>query len=338
MESNINHQVIDSYAKSYADLLVNNFFNKKTNIKGEEIMTFCEINQINYFVLKILFDKWNIEFNNLKSPYFNYRSAEVKKAVQSFMNVLSKNIQIKKNDFLPLLEQAVYKTLLLIFSPYEFYLQEINNPDVQKISLSDLQSIQKYIKINGHLLSAYIDRFNADGIQEVFNDDAVQIFDEVCETIKETPEDFESYQQEFSKLIALNLDEVYSPVDQSLEENQEDGHVPNSLNTKFKAESQTLLDTLDAEKKEAIIDIHEKKPLEGIKKSITINQRFMFENELFNGDKNEFEMVINYLDNCKTNKEALEFITENYFEKKNWDIEKEEVVEFLEIVKRRFPA
>ena len=339
MESNINHKVIDTYSKSFAELLLKNSFKKKSDIKGKDILEFCEIHQINYFILKILFDKWKNEINNLKSPYFDYENAEVQKSLQSLMNVLSKNILVNRDDFKLLLEEAVYKTILLIFSPYEFYLQEINKTTYQQISIADLKAIQKYIKINTHLLNAYIQRFENDGIQAVFNDDAVRIFDEVCETIKETPEDFESYQAEFSKILALDLNEVYSQSDDIAQENVEDSdeQETDNLNEKFKTKKQTLLDTLGTEKKEAIIDIHEKKPLDGIKKSITINQRFMFENDLFSGDKDEFEMVVNYLDKCNTNQEAMEFINDNYVEKKNWDMEKEEVIEFLSVINKRFP-
>ncbi|MCK5705487.1 MAG: hypothetical protein KAI29_30265, partial [Cyclobacteriaceae bacterium] len=112
---------------------------------------------------------------------------------------------------------------------------------------------------------------------------------------------------------------------------------PDNINEKFKTQKPTLLETLGTEKKEAIIDIHEKKSSKGLKKSITINQRFMFENELFNGDKDEFEMVVNYLENCTANQEAIEFINENYVEKKNWDLEKEEVIEFFSVINKRFP-
>lgn len=339
MESNINHRVIESYSKSFADLQIKNSFKKKATIKGKEILEFCEIDQVNYFILKILFDKWKVEVENIKSPYFDYDDSEVKKSIKSLMNVLSQNILVKREDFKSLVEEAVYKALLLIFSPYEYYLQEINNPVFQQISISDLQAIKKYVKINGLLLDAYINRFETDGIQAVFNDDAVRIFDEVCETIKDTPEDFESYQQQFSKVLPLDLNEVYSQPDKTIQKNtvDENNLDSDSLNEKFKTEKQTLLDTLETEKKEAIIDIHEKKPLEGIKKSITINQRFMFENDLFNGDKSEFEMVINYLDNCSTNQEAMEFINENYVDKKNWDHEKTEVIEFFNVISRRFP-
>ena len=340
MENNINHQVLDSYSKAYADLLLQKSFKKGNSIIGEEILGFSPIKQINYFILKILFDKWKSEINSLRSPYFDYENAEVKKATQSLMNVLSRNILVKKDDFKSLLEEAVYSTLLLIFSPYEFFVQEISRPNVQQVSISDLMNIRKYVKINSLLLDAYIERFESDGIQAVFSEDAVKIFDEVCETIKDTPEDFEAYQEEFSQVLKLDLNEVYSelnPAAERVTEKEPQEAVADSINDKFKSSSQTLLDTLDSERKEALIDIHEKKPLDGLKKSITINQRFMFENDLFSGDKDEFEMVVNYLDNCTSNKEAMEFINENYVEKKNWDLEKEEVVEFLTVVNKRFP-
>jgi hypothetical protein len=339
MEGNINHELITSYSKEASTKLMNDFFKKSSAIKGQQILQFCQIKQINFFIVKILFEKWKVEFDKLRSPYFDYQSEEVLLAARKFMNVLSKNILIQKDDFRPLLEEAIYKTVLLIFSPYEYYLQEINKPVFQKISIADLTDIQKYVKINGHLLQAYIDKFKADGIQAVFNDDAVRIFDEVCENIKDTPEDFEAYHIELDKISPLNIDSLYSnPEDTPIkyEEDEQSGDTEN-INEKFKTEKKTLLDILPAEKKEKIIDIHEKKPLDGIRQSITINQRFMFERELFKGDKNEFEMVVNYLDNCKSNQEAMEFVNENYALKKKWDMEKEEVLEFFEIINKRFP-
>jgi len=340
MEGNINHQLINSYSKTAAKSLIKVFFKGKSPIKGTEILSFCEVKQVNLFVVKVIFEKWKTEFDQLRSPYFDYQSEDVLLAAKRFMNALSKNILIEKKAFQPLLEEAIYKTVLLIFSPYEYYLQEINKPVFQQLSIMDLTDMQKYVKINGHLLQAYIDRFNSDGIQAVFNDDAVRIFDEVCENIKETPEDFEQYHNAFNKIFPLDINDVYSQSDDIAKEFEEDevGTADSeNINEKFKSEQKTLLDTLPAENSEKIIDLHEKKPVEGIKQSITINQRFMFEKDLFNGDKNEFEMVINYLDNCKTRVEALEFVNENYAVKKKWDKDKEEVVEFFGIIDKRFP-
>ncbi len=222
MEGNINHQVITKYSESASKKLISEFFKHKSTIKGEEILKFCEIKQINLFVVKILFEKWKTEFDRLRSPYFNYESEDVLLAAKKFMNVLSRNILIEKEDFQPLLEEAIYKTVLLIFSPYEYYLQEINKPNFQQLSIMDLTDIQKYVKINGHLLQAYIERFKSDSIQAVFNDDAVRIFDEVCENIKETPEEFEQYHKDLEKISPLDMNDVYSQTDDVVKEFEED--------------------------------------------------------------------------------------------------------------------
>lgn len=342
MEGNINHEFIVAYAKKAAHILIDKHFKKSMMVKGDDILHFSDLKQINFFVLKILFEKWKTEFDNLKSPFFDYKSQDVLLAARKFMNVLSKNILIEKEDFRPLLEEAIYKTVLLIFSPYEYYLQEINKPEFRQISIMDLTDLQKYVKINSHLLQAYIGKFHNDGIQAVFNDDAVRLFDEVCENIKETPEEFDVYHKSLNEIEPLDINALYAQTSETSQPNEQPPtpQKPSSenLNEKFKSSQKTLLDTFEKEKKEALIDIHEKKPIEGIKKSITIYQRFMFERDLFKGDKDEFEMVINYLDNCTSKKEALDFIEDNYTVKKKWDKSKEEVREFFQIIEKRFPA
>jgi hypothetical protein len=109
------------------------------------------------------------------------------------------------------------------------------------------------------------------------------------------------------------------------------------VNEQFKNEQKTLLDTLGEEKKETLAEKHQHAASDGIKKNITLNQRFMFLNELFQGNMDEFEMVINALENCQSKQEALDFIRVNYFDKNVWEKDKEEVTEFLDIIHRRFP-
>lgn len=334
MESNINHTVIKAYSKKFADTLAKEFFAKNNNINGAEILAFCAVKQVNFFILKTLFDQWTKEIDQLKSPYFNFQDEEVQMSIQSMMNVLSNHILIDEHNFVPLLQEACYKSLLLIFSPYEFYLQEINQPDRQQLSIDDLIVLKKYIKINHHLLQAYIDRFQDDGIQAIFSEDAAKIFDEVCENIKDTPEDFEAYQQAFSDILLLDLNEVYSP-DDGGEIDASDTH---NINEQFKTDKSTLLDKIGLANKENRETTSNDLPSKGLKKSITINQRFMFVNELFHGDKDEFEMVINYLDNCRAHQEAMDFLQDNYVKKKNWDLQQEEVEEFFNVIAKNFPS
>ncbi len=65
-----------------------------------------------------------------------------------------------------------------------------------------------------------------------------------------------------------------------------------------------------------------KQPIESIKTSITLNQRFMFVNDLFKGSMDDFEMAIGVLENCSNVDEAMDFIKTNYFNKNIWDSEK----------------
>ncbi len=99
----------------------------------------------------------------------------------------------------------------MIFSPYEFFLQEINNPDFKQVSIQDLKDLQKYIKVNEHLLNTYIKKFENEGIEAVFNDDAVRMFNEVVESTGETPEEFDMFLKQFSEVLPLTDEIVFSP-------------------------------------------------------------------------------------------------------------------------------
>lgn len=333
MESNINFTEISKYSKSFADSAIDHFFENKSNINGEEILNFTPVQQVNLFIIYELLNLWKEENRKLESPYFDYSSSEVQEALKKLMNSLSRNIRIKSEDLKPLLLNATEKALLLIFSPYQFYKNEIDRPEKAKLKFAQLEELKKYVKVNKHLLIHYIDRLNAENIEEIFNDDAIRIFDEVCENMKESPDDFESFIPQFSKVAPLNINLFYRESEEGqihskhYEEQEGDVVVPeiNSLNETWHKEVETLA------------DIHEKRQIDGIRKNITINQRFMFVNELFEGNADEFESVVNFLDNCDKKADAIGFIEANCIEAKGWDRTTEEVQEFILIINKRFP-
>ncbi len=332
MESHINHSYITTYSRKLSEKLIHGFFVKKQTISGIELKDFTNIRQVNYFILLSLFESWKLEFNNLKSPYFNYDEAEVKEAARTFMNVLSRHIRIEKENLKPLLEEAIDKTLELVFSPYDFYIREIRNSPGKKLETTVIKELSRYIKINAHLLQAYIDELDTRQISSIPVKTAEDIFNGVCEQFRESPDEIEGFLAAFNELLPLNVDNIY---ENSEAKSPQEETVPPKV-TSDKKTQQILLDTLDVEKKEAIVEIHEKMALDGIRKNITINQRFMFEKELFEGRKDEFERVITFLDSLTSRKEALGYISDNYL-KKTWEADKEEVIEFLSILNKRFP-
>jgi len=79
--------------------------------------------------------------------------------------------------------------------------------------------------------------------------------------------------------------------------------------------------------------LHEKQGIDKIETNITLNQRFMFVNGLFDGDVDTFNSTIKNLDSMSNHDEALNYIASNFSQ---WDKTDEDVIEFFELIKKRF--
>lgn len=318
MESKLNHQAIDAYSKALAKQLSQSFFSNSSHISGKEILELSPNKQINLMVLKNLFRKWKKENAKLQSPYFDYHSDEVKKAMKDFMNTLSRHIYVKKEHFEPLLKESIKDSVLLAFSPYDFYSKEINQRDDSRLRLSDLKDLKKYIKFNEFLLDGLIEHFESHKEDVVFNDTAFEMFNEVCSNSEEQPADIQPLLAEFSKTLPLSLADIY------LEEDKDQTGI---LNEKLQSkDKQTLADKLAKSGGKSII------------KMLTLNQRFMFVNELFEGNQNQFLSAIEQIDGMDNYKEASSHVKKSFADKYDWDMETEEVQEFMELVEKRFGA
>ncbi len=82
-----------------------------------------------------------------------------------------------------------------------------------------------------------------------------------------------------------------------------------------------------------ILNRLEKSKIDDLKKSITMNQRFQFARELFNGDSEQYEITISALNNCDSEK-ALEMF-QTYKQKWSWDETTIAFIELLDLVQRR---
>jgi hypothetical protein len=90
--------------------------------------------------------------------------------------------------------------------------------------------------------------------------------------------------------------------------------------------------TLDAEP--SVADKLEKGAIHDLKSAISLNQKFIFINELFDGDNDVYASLIVEINNESTRKGAervLQGISGG------WDLNSEPASQFLELVRRRFP-
>lgn len=320
MASNFNTSYLESYAKRFAEKVKENAFVNKNYLTGPDILKMSEVKQVNYFVIKALFDEWQLQSGSIRSPYFDYESPEVQKAIQKLMNSLSNNIHIEESDSTNLLVRAISDTLELVYSPYEYFARQIQNTPTNRVSLKYLQTLQKYVKIHQNLLSAYIRQFEADGIEEMFAADAFRLFNSVCEKIEQEPEDTDEIIKEISAIELLDTSQL-------LHSNQN--------TSKTETVQTTLHDQLKSEEKPSIAEVHAKQNIESIRKNISINQRIMFVKELFADVPADFDKSIDEFDKLENMNQAEALLQKKTADLK-WDQEGEAFVEFVEIIQKRY--
>lgn len=164
MERKPNTAAVNYYAEKYATEICTEFFKNHEAINGKQILEITPTKQINLLIVKTIFEKWQLEISNIKSPYFNYQAPEVKETLNILMNQLSKNILITQPFFKPLLQQAVVETIQLLFHPSSYIENILNQYQHKRINYeTDLKPIFRYIKLHQKLIDKTLNAIAEEG-------------------------------------------------------------------------------------------------------------------------------------------------------------------------------
>ena len=98
---------IANYSTQFAERCCRIFFDKIPVIDGKQVLHLTSARQVNLFIVKALFEAWQKEATRFKSPVFNYDAPEVKAVLMQLMNLVSKNINMRRDSFEPMLREAV---------------------------------------------------------------------------------------------------------------------------------------------------------------------------------------------------------------------------------------
>lgn len=115
-------------------------------------------------------------------------------------------------------------------------------------------------------------------------------------------------------------------------------HILDALSKEFQSSSELSVHEKIGVKKSSgsLLEKLKMQPIANLKSAIAINQRFLFSNELFKGNMEAFNQAINELNHLESLDEALRFINLQLAEKYLWDYENPTVVQFVELVERRY--
>jgi hypothetical protein len=104
------------------------------------------------------------------------------------------------------------------------------------------------------------------------------------------------------------------------------------ISDRFKGSTHTLHEEMASRaSQEDISTQYKSKPISNILGAIAINERFELINQLFNGNKAQFEHAMEVLNGAGSFVEAYNYLMENF----NWDMDNEYVQKILELIRRK---
>ena len=351
MDEKISLEAIALYGDNFSEKVVRDFFSRKDRITGGEILSFCNVQQVNLFIVKELFKAWKDEQKKIKSPFFDFDNAEVKEAMENLMNLLSKNISIDRAHFLPLVKRAVNQSLMAIFDPYDFYSMLITGEN-NKLDVVPFREEIKYLKINKAPLERMLQKLEEKNVTEMPGNEAFGILDQILEEVNFTPEDVDGYIEMFSQVTPLDPSSFFiaklsstpepPPVEEKAQNETvffaapEKSYEPQENNYSAKKPVSnpvpTLHEKLTKEPRPTLAENFQR--IRRIKESLTINQKFMFTKVLFHGDFELFSRAVDRLDQFDNFPSAMRYLEDEHAS--TWDRESEEFHEFMDLVEKRF--
>jgi hypothetical protein len=204
MSISINNNYTENYATDFTNKISSEYFGQKKYMTGQDIIHLTPSVQVNFFIIKSLFEAWQSELEKLKSnPYFDYRDNAVHEALKDFMNVLSRSIKIERPNFDPLLKSAVIDAILLSIDPVGYYAEEFHKvPEAQLNTY--LKENKKYYKWHTTLILNLIDRAGIAQSQEAF----LKALENNYEQQKTILQDADTLLQSLNQVLTLDMSQL----------------------------------------------------------------------------------------------------------------------------------
>jgi hypothetical protein len=370
MTSKLDLKAISEYSNEFSHKIANEFFSKKDTITGGEILNISPIEQVNVFTIKSLFENWKATTEKFKSPFFDFENEKMKAALQDFMNIVSQNISVKKENLQPLLSKATSETLALTLNPLEYFDGILRDMPDFKCTKDDTNQLKKYIRINANLVDSFSKKFGDE--EAVFTNQALNWMEELansgslddadvvisqfstvlnCEKNQfyknksaingnESKEESTSFfdtiaapeaKEEAQKPIEIKEVKTVEVPNNKVVEKEE----PSNLNETYQTDQPTLNQHLTQNDNLNLADMHQNAPIKDLASSISLNQKFVFINKLFNGDSAAYNETLHILENCKDTDEAINLLKYKYAPKYQWNLNSDEADELIDILKRK---
>ena len=343
MSYKLKQNSIPSFSRMVASGICDQFFASNSQADGGALMKFTASKQVNAFLVKALFEKWQEETQRLKSPYFDFDNKKVKEALQVFMNTISEHISVGREAMQVLLEEALQDTVLITFDPVGYVAQVVarGGSISKKYIKTRKDSFKRLTSLS--LVSAsdfeaeppvspedFVAVFGA-SVSDLFEEESVSFFD------RELDDDDED------DLIPMAAEPEPTATEPELEPEpvipEADGEVTTPVaeaaeSVSSASDAETINDRFNGNGKvQTLADKLKKNSQKGLESGLNLNEKFMFQNSLFGGSKEKMSEALSDLDQADGHEDAK---IKAYKYSEAWDMESDEVAAFFEVLERHF--
>lgn len=153
------------------------------------------------------------------------------------------------------------------------------------------------------------------------------LLDEIQERVDEKTASFKDIEEPTVVLEQSSNSEAGLPKEEKVMEAHSTDAKSTSVNARF-ANEQTP----------SLADKLKRQPISNLMDAIGMNEKFLFMNDLFEGERDAFYNAVNHLNNLSNYIEADDYIQNSLVKKYQWDLEGSSALRFIELVERRYLA
>ncbi len=342
MSYKLKQDSIQGFSSKVSRSICDRFYGANDRMDGAALMQLTDSKQANAFLVKGLFEKWQDETENLQSPYFDFDHEKVKEALKTFMNVLSGHISVKRDDLDPLLTQAILETVLITFDPVA-YVQSVvaRSGNISKKYIKTRKSSFKKLESLSYVTEADFEEefpVSPEDFVKTFGASASDLFEEEVQSFFDQMDDEDDEEDEVVSVVApdpvTEMQSAPEPQPEPAPEPEVQATPVTSLAEESETESDTLNDRFNGSGKvQTLADKLKQNTRQGLEASLNLNERIMFTNSLFGGDKQKLGEALADIEEATDLDEAK---VKSYKYGENWDMESDEVAAFFEFIERRF--
>jgi len=336
-------------------------------LDGPALLRFTPVRQLNLLVLRQLLTQWQAEAARLRSPYFDFDAPPVQASLAQLMNTLSRHICLDRAALEPLLAEAAAGALGLAAAPADA-VQYLLFGGPEPITAASLRDNLRYLDLDKEFYQGFVDNLPAtkEGFTAEFLSYQFELY-HVANYRAHKP--VQRFVETLSALLPLTTADLLEdgpvatppasaaatqfiipaqplpkptppPAGQPPVESIAPPSAPTvPLYEKLKAsqgDAQPLAETLRAHAAPARPTEHAGPKVETLRAAISINQRFSFINELFNGENMEYHAAVQHLDALPTAEQARAYLTNELAQRYDWTRKEEHVGKLLKLIERKF--